>query len=104
MGTAEKLSGGNRRMASAMKRYPESATAEAMCGLNTAPRLSRIAAPTLVISTPEDPGAPREVEEKMARLIPNADLVWLTPARHLSSLKHPERFNTLVAAFVSRQR
>ena len=75
-----------------------------MCGLNTGPRPSWIAAPPLVIGTPEDPGALREVTEKMAGLIPNAKLVWLTPARHLSSLKHSERFNALVAAFLSRQR
>ena len=103
---AEEQLPGYRYMADAIRRFrPESfaAAAEAMCGLNTAPRLPRIAAPTLVIGTPEDPGAPREVTEKMARLIPNADLEWLTPARHLSSLEHPERFNALVRAFLAKQ-
>ena len=98
---------GYRYMADAIRRFPPesfAAAAAAMCGLNTTPRLPRIAAPTLVIGTPEDPGAPREVTEKMARLIPGASLEWLTPARHLSSLEHPERFNALVRAFLSKQR
>ena len=83
---------GYRYMAEAIRRFPPAsfaAAVEAMCHLHTTPRLPRIAAPTLVIGTPEDPGAPREVTEKMARLIPNAELEWLTPARHLASLEHP---------------
>ena len=97
---------GYRYMADAIRRLsPRSfaAAVEAMCHLHTTPRLPRIAAPTLVIGTPEDPGAPREVTEKMARLIPGAALEWLTPARHLASLEHPERFNALVRAFLSKQ-
>ena len=97
---------GYRYMAEAIRRFrPEgfAAAVEAMCHLHTTPRLPRIAAPTLVIGTPEDPGAPREVTEKMARLIPNAELEWLTPARHLASLEHPERFNALVRTFLAKQ-
>ena len=97
---------GYRYMAEAIRRFPPAsfaAAVEAMCHLHTTPRLPRIAAPTLVIGTPEDPGAPREVTEKMARLIPGASLEWLTPARHLASLEHPERFNALVRSFLSKQ-
>ena len=97
---------GYRYMADAIRRFPPpsfAAAVEAMCHLHTTPRLPRIAAPTLVIGTPEDPGAPREVTEKMARLIPGASLEWLTPARHLSSLEHPERFNALVRSFLANQ-
>lgn len=98
---------GYRYMEEAIRRFaPRSfaAAAEAMCRLDTTPRLPRITAPTLVIGSPEDPGAPREVTEKMARLIPNAELEWLTPARHLSSLEHPGRFNALVKDFLSKRR
>ena len=97
---------GYRYMAEAIRRFPPqsfAAAVEAMCHLHTTDRLARIAAPTLVIGTPEDPGAPREVTEKMARLIPAAELEWLTPARHLSSLEHPERFNALVRTFLAKQ-
>lgn len=103
---AAKQPPGYRYMAEAIRRFPPAsfaAAVEAMCHLHTTSRLPRIAAPTLVIGTPEDPGAPREVTEKMARLIPNAELEWLTPARHLASLEHPERFNALVRSFLSKQ-
>jgi len=79
------------------------AAATAMCELNTTQRLPQIKVPTLIIGTPDDPGAPREVTEMMARMIPNATLSWLEPARHLSSLEHPNRFNELVRAFLRRQ-
>ena len=79
------------------------AASAAMCMLGTTSRLPEITAPTLVVGTPEDPGAPREVTEKMARLIPNSRLEWLTPAHHLSSLEHPERFNGMLRAFLGEQ-
>jgi len=37
----------------------------------------------------------------MAALIPQCELQWLEPAQHLSSLEHPERFNTIVRRFLS---
>lgn len=77
------------------------AASAAMCMLGTTSRLHEITAPTLVIGTPEDPGAPREITEKIARLIPNSHLEWLTPARHLSSLEHPEAFNQLIRDFLA---
>jgi pimeloyl-ACP methyl ester carboxylesterase len=71
-----------------------------MCALDTTDRLSTIQVPAMVIATPDDPGAPREVSEKMARLIPDCQLHWLEPAQHLASLEHPERFNTLMRNFL----
>lgn len=76
----------------------------AMCMLNTTARLPAINAPTLIIATPDDPGAPRAVSEKMAALIPHCELHWLEPARHLSSLEHPLRFNQLVRAFMLKRK
>ena len=74
------------------------------CATSTPPRACRGSSPRPSLSAPlRDPGAPREVTEKMARLIPNASLEWLTPARHLASLEHPERFNALVRSFLSKQ-
>jgi len=93
-------------MAEAIRNFaPRSfaAAAAAMCDLNTTQHLPQIKVPTLIIGTPDDPGAPREVTEMMARMIPNATLSWLEPARHLSSLEHPNRFNELVRAFLRRQ-
>lgn len=78
------------------------AASHAMCMLDTTSRLSDIRVPSMVVATPDDPGAPREVSEKMARLIPDCELHWLEPAQHLSSLEHPERFNTLMQNFLGK--
>ena len=79
------------------------AASSAMCDLNTTGRLAEIEVPTLVIGSQDDPGAPREITEMMARLIPKAKLSWLEPARHLSSLEHPDKFNELVRSFLLEQ-
>ena len=92
-------------MDGAIRRFaPESfaAAAAAMRMLDTAARLPSIRAPAMVVATPDDPGAPRAVSEKMARLIPDCELHWLEPARHLASLEHPERFNALMRAFLEK--
>jgi len=78
------------------------AASAAMCMLHTTPRLREISVPSMVIATPNDPGAPRKVSEKMAQLIPDCELHWLEPAQHLSSLEHPERFNALMRNFLKR--
>jgi 3-oxoadipate enol-lactonase len=98
---------GYRYMDEAIARFsPQSfaAASAAMCMLDTAARLPEIAVPSMVVAAPDDPGAPRAVSEKMARLIPDCELHWLEPARHLSSLEHPQRFNALMAAFLARHR
>jgi len=76
------------------------AASAAMCGLNTTPRLSEITVPSMVIATPDDPGVPTETSEKMARIL-GAPLHWLESARHLASLEHVERFNTLMRDFLA---
>jgi 3-oxoadipate enol-lactonase len=75
---------------------------EAMRGLDTVARLPGINVPTMVVATPDDPGAPTEVSKKMAAAIPGAELHWLEPARHLATLEHPERFNALARGFLAR--
>ena len=80
------------------------AASAAMCALDTTDRLSSIDVPALVVATPDDPGAPREVSEKMARLIPNCELKWLEPAQHLASLEHPALFNQLIEEFLTALR
>ncbi|MCH9672989.1 MAG: alpha/beta fold hydrolase [Gammaproteobacteria bacterium] len=98
---------GYRYMERAIGRFSATsfaAASAAMCALDTTERLCTINAPAMVIATPDDPGAPREVSEKMARNIPDCALHWLEPAQHLSSLEHPERFNALVSEFLSKLR
>ena len=98
---------GYRYMAETFRRFkPTSfdAVIEAMRGLDTTAGLPGIKVPTMVVATPDDPGAPTETSEKMAAAIGDAELHWLAPARHLATLEHPERFNTLARGFLARVR
>lgn len=74
--------------------------AEAMCMLNTRKRLQEIVSPTLIVASHDDPGAPPELTQSMAESISDCQLEWLEPAKHLSSLEHPERFNELLVQFL----
>jgi len=87
----------------ASKFRPESfdAVTAAMCELNTTARLRHIQVPTLVVAAPDDPGVPPELSETLARNIPNAELHWLTPARHLATLEHAGTFNELMRGFLA---
>ena len=76
---------------------------EAMCGLDTDHRLKSISVPTLIIATPDDPGAPTYISKRMADFINGSDLHWLEPAQHLSSLEHIDEFNAIVTNFLSKQ-
>ena len=76
------------------------AASAAMCGLNTMPRLPEVKVPSIVIATPDDPGAPTETSKKMAEML-GAPLHWLEPAQHLASLEHVERFNGLMRDFLA---
>lgn len=93
---------GYRYMNDIVSRFrPESfdAVTAAMCELNTTSRLGGIRVPTLVVAAPDDPGVPPELSETLAREIPDAQLHWLTPARHLATLEHVETFNELARSF-----
>ncbi len=71
------------------------AVTAAMCRLDTTDQLGEIGVPTLVVAAPDDPGVPPELSEKLAGDIPDTELHWLTPARHLSTLEHVDAFNSL---------
>lgn len=106
--TDEAIANGNagyRYMADIVHQFsPESfdAVTAAMCQLDTTRRLAEIAAPTMVVAAPDDPGVPPELSEKLAGDIPNAELHWLTPARHLATLEHVEAFNQLFRSHLER--
>lgn len=101
---AEQNIPGYRYMTAALSRFTATsfaAATAAMCELDTTSRLPEISVPAMVIATANDPGAPREVSEKMTRVIANCRLHWLEPAEHLASLEHPETFNNLMREFLS---
>ena len=63
-----------------------------------------IAAHTLVVAAPEDPGVPPELSKLLATEIPDADLHWLSPARHLATLEYVDRFNDLLRSHLNHGR
>ncbi|WP_143301208.1 alpha/beta fold hydrolase [Candidatus Entotheonella palauensis] len=70
--------------------------------LNYADDLRRITMPTLVVASPDDPGVPRDISERMRDEIPAAEFHWLSPAKHLATLEHPERFNRIMVDFLAK--
>lgn len=61
--------------------------------------LPRIAVPTLLAWGELDPRSPLSIALQFERAIPNAKLVAIPGAGHLSSLEQPERFNHAVREF-----
>ncbi len=106
--TDEAIATGNagyKYMVEAVSRFsPQSfdAVTAAMCQLDTTERLRYISAPTLVVGAPEDPGVPPELTKMLATEIPDAELHWLTPARHLATLEHTTTFNELLSSHLAR--
>lgn len=64
--------------------------------------LKRIAIPTLIVASPDDPGVPRETSEQMHAAIAGSEFHWLSPALHLATLEHGERFNRIMVDFLDR--
>jgi pimeloyl-ACP methyl ester carboxylesterase len=64
--------------------------------------LQGVTVPALVVVGQEDTLTPVAESEKLAQTMPNAELVVLPRAGHLSSVEQPEAFNAALAAFLSR--
>jgi pimeloyl-ACP methyl ester carboxylesterase len=64
------------------------------------PLLSQIAAPTLILVGAEDSITPVADSEKMHRAIPNARLVVLENAGHVSNLERTQQFNDAMLEFL----
>ena len=65
--------------------------------------IKQIKLPTLIVASPEDPGIPRKASEFLNEQIIGSRLEWLSPAHHLATLEHPERFNQILEVFFSSQ-
>lgn len=72
------------------------ACCQAIAGVDTTARLPSIAVPTLVIAGALDVGTPPEMARVIAQGIPDAHLVVLPEASHLSALEQPLAFRTAV--------
>ena len=69
--------------------------------LDSIPFLSQITCPTQIIVGELDQATPPSDAKLMADQIPNARLVIISNAAHLTNLEQPEAFNQIVAAFAS---
>lgn len=72
----------------------------AICEINTRDELHRVRAPTLLFGSRDDPGVPVEVSELMAERIPDSQLHWLVPSRHLATLEQVPAFNKTLRCFL----
>jgi 3-oxoadipate enol-lactonase len=63
--------------------------------------LSRVRAPTLVVSAAQDPATPPEHGELIASLIPGARFEVLEDAAHLANLERPDAFTALLRDFLA---
>lgn len=70
--------------------------------LDSRPILGEIDVPAAVITSTGDTLIPPDVSSPMAEAIPEADLVTLDGAGHLSNLEDPQGFNTALRAVLSR--
>jgi len=69
--------------------------------VDTASRLGSIAVPTLVIAGELDQGTPVAMAQALADGIPEARLVVLQEASHLSAIEQPQAFEEAVVGFVT---
>ena len=79
------------------------AATEAVAGINTCDDLQRITLPTLLFGSHDDPGVPVEISNLMAEKIPDAQLYWLDPSRHLATLEQVDTFNTILREFLHQK-
>ncbi len=64
--------------------------------------LPRISAPTLIVVGEKDPITPPPDSERMKNAMPNASLLKIPNAAHLSNMEYPDVFNSAVEQFLSR--
>ena len=67
---------------------------------DSAPLLPTLQMPVLVIAGEHDTITPPSDAERMSRALPNAKLVIIKDAAHLSNVEKPKEFNAAVAAFL----
>jgi 3-oxoadipate enol-lactonase len=69
--------------------------------MDVRPDLSRIKAPTLVVSGSDDPSTPPEHQRVIAEAIPGARHETVSPAAHLAAVEQPEAINELILEHLS---
>jgi pimeloyl-ACP methyl ester carboxylesterase len=69
---------------------------------DSTPLLGQIRIPVLVVAGDDDPIAPAEGMEEMARAIPGAQFTVIPGAGHLSPLEQPQAVNDVLNAFLAQ--
>lgn len=75
------------------------ACCDAVAKIDTGDRLSQVRAPTLVIAGALDAGTPLAMSEAMVAAIPDARLLVLENASHLSAIEQPQAFAAAIEEF-----
>jgi pimeloyl-ACP methyl ester carboxylesterase len=63
--------------------------------------VGRITAPTLVVCGEDDAPPFTAAARELAATLPDAQLVWLSPARHAGVLEQPEQFVQALTGFLA---
>jgi pimeloyl-ACP methyl ester carboxylesterase len=70
---------------------------------NTVDELPRISVPVLVLAGRRDLFTPPTVQQKMAELIPGAEIVWFEDGGHLLPVEEPEAISGAILDFLRRR-
>jgi pimeloyl-ACP methyl ester carboxylesterase len=70
---------------------------------HTAEFLPHIAVPTLVLAGRRDHFTPASVQQHMADLIPDCELIWFDDAGHLLPIEAPDEVAAAIVDFLSRR-
>ena len=89
-----------REILSSTDREGYAGCCEAIAGLDVRDELSRITAPTLVISSAEDQAIPAVHQRAIADAIPGARLETIGDAAHIPTVQHPPRVNELILEYI----
>jgi proline iminopeptidase len=73
-------------------------------GIDLEDRLPEVTQPVLVLAGRYDRVCPAEASERMARLLPRAELHVFEESAHMTFVEEPERYLKVVRAFLARSR
>lgn len=90
----------SRMMANDPRGY--AACANVIATLDLLPRISAIAAPTMIIVGAEDPATPVAMSEVIRSHVPHAEMVIIPGAAHIVSVEAADRVTAYLDAFLSR--
>jgi len=70
---------------------------------NMAKDLPKMTTPICIIWGKNDSVTPPEVAEEFHELLPYSDLYWIDKCGHAAMMEHPEKFNTLLDAWLEKR-